>query len=487
MTVPTPSPRRRVSVPRRLRRVAGAPFALAVAGVAVIALTAVGLAPRSDAVGGSTPGPARPTSGAATLSSHRVHTPDRPGTPPTPAPAVTATPAAPDAMQGTSSSSPSLALPQKPWWGGPSYYARFSKAAAAGWASPSFFPIAVFYGKPEHAGTLASLGINTYMGAEYDGSPISTMTDQGISVIAQGEWTAAEVGENPRVVGWHASDECEMGEGSCAGGDEFSRLAQQAAFVAPFRARSDGRFVQANFGNGVLGTWWAPTTMDDQVGLVDVTSVDKYAYTSPPVGELLRNSPTWPTGRNPRSAGAYGWLQDRMATFSSPAASKPNWVFVETAKPFLTEPEASTITPDQIRGAVWNAIIHGAAGIAYFQHNNSGCGTYSLIQCSAALQDSVRATNAEVRTLAPVINSPSFEWSFGPGLDTALKTSGSSAYIFAMTDGGTGTRSFALPPGIRGSEVEVVGENRRIPVSGGSFSDSFAQESTHRVYRIALG
>src|SRR3546814_12807518 len=130
-----------------------------------------------------------------------------------------------------------------------------------------------------------------------------------------------------------------------------------------------------------------------------------------------------------------------MESFMSPAASKPNWVFVETSKPFLTEAGARTISPDQIEGAVWNAIIHGAAGISYFQHNNDpSCGPYSLVECSAGLRDKVKAVNAGVTRLAPVINSPSYVWDFGAGLDPSLKAYDGSAHLLALTADGSGAR-----------------------------------------------
>jgi hypothetical protein len=377
----------------------------------------------------------------------------------------------------------SLALPRVPWWGGPSYYGKFSKAAASGWTNSSFFPIAVFYGKPSQAPALAQAGINTYMGAEHDGSPIGMVTNTGISVLAQDEWSRSEVGDDARVVGWHVSDECEMGEG-CNGSTEQARLAQQKQMAASLTF-NDGRFLQSNFGNGVLGTYWASSTMAQQVGTVDVSSVDKYAYSSPAVDFVMNQSWNWTSGKNPASSSAYGWLQDRMETYSSPTASKPNWVFVETAKPYLTESGARTIQPDQIEGAVWNAIIHGAAGISYFQHNNNGCGNYSILECGATLTNKITSIDAQVTRLAPVINTQSYVWNFGPGLATSLKTSGGYAYIFAMTDGSTGSKTFTLPAGVSGN-VEVVDENRTIAVSGGKFTDSFPAEYTHHIYRIAV-
>lgn len=381
----------------------------------------------------------------------------------------------------------SLALPREAWWGGSAYYSKFTNATAAGWADPSFFPISVFYGKPEQAKTLAEIGVNTYMGAEHDGSAISTITSQGISVVAQSEWTQQEVGRNPLVVGWHVSDECDMGLGGCDSPEgEMGQLAIQKKFASDLRAYNDGRFLQANYGNGVLGSYWSTTTMDDQLALVDVSSVDKYAYTSPAVQSIIPGSPFWPAGKNPASASTYGWLEDRMETFTSPAASKPNWVFVETAMPYLTEAGAETITGDQIEGAVWNGIIHGAAGIAYFQHNNNGCGNYSLLDCGTTIQNKVKAIDAQIKSLASVINTQSYSWTFGPRLETSLKTKNGSAYIFAMTDGSTGSRTLTLPAGVKGN-VEVVGEGRTITPTGGKFTDSFANEFTHHTYRIALG
>ena len=413
---------------------------------------------------------------------------ETPAEPTTPTPEPT-TPAPPvDTPTTPPASGAVLDLPREAWWGGPSYYSAFANANAAGWDDPSFFPISVFFGKPEHSRALAAMGINTYMGAEHDGSNIKAITNQGISVIAQDEWSSKEVGNDPLVVGWHVSDECDMGLGDCASPlGEYGSLAVQQRHVAEARAKNDGRFVQANFGNGVLGTYWASETMDDHLGLVDVSSVDKYAYTSSHVQGLLRSSPTWPAGKATASASAYGWLQDQMETFMSPAASKPNWVFVETAMPYLIESDSVSISGEQIEGAVWNGIIHGAAGIAYFQHNNNEtCGNYSLLQCGTALQDKVTAVDAQVKSLAPVINTQSYLWNFGPKLETSLKTLDGSAYIFAMTDGSTGNRTFALPDGLTG-DVEVVGEGRTIAVAGGSFTDSFASEHTHHIYRIALG
>ena len=190
-----------------------------------------------------------------------------------------------------------------------------------------------------------------------------------------------------------------------------------------------------------------------------------------------------------KRAATYGWLQDQMERFQDPAKPKPNWVFVETARPFLNEAGAGTITPNQISGAVWSAIIHGARGIAYFQHNNNGvCGTYSLVDCSQTLKDAVRTINTKIANLAPVLNTQSYLWDFRAGADTMLKVKDGYAYIFAgvgLKDT-PGSKTFTLPSGVNGSTVEVVGESRSISVSNGKFTDVLATEYAHHVYKVSL-
>lgn len=417
-----------------------------------------------------------------------------PSTTPSATPTVTSPPSVRPSAMPTPTTPPSkpVNLPVDPTWVGPSYWKKFQKTDAAGWDDPDFFPLSVFFGRPAHAAQLKAVGINTYMGAEHNG-PITAVTSQGIFVLAQSEWTRAEIGYNPRVVGWHVSDECEMGYSECTpdwdnDNGENGRLAVQKRYADQFRAYNDGRFLQANFGNGVARTWWAPTTMDDHIALIDASSVDKYLYTSPGSRDVVKASGDWPAGVDPKRAAGYGWLQDQMERFQASGNPKPNWVFVEVAKPFLNESGATVATVPQIEGAVWSAIIHGANGIAYFQHNNSGCGGYALVNCSADLKAGMKALNDRVTGLAPVINSPTREWDYKAGVDTLTKVYGDSLFVFAQPGlkSTTGPKTFLLPAGAVGTSVEVVGENRTLNVTDGKFTDSFAAESTIHIYKVKV-
>jgi hypothetical protein len=378
-------------------------------------------------------------------------------------------------------------LPRIEWEGGPAYWSAFPKAAAAGWTDPSFFPLAVFFGRPAHADQLKSVGVNTFQAVEHNDA-LSVATSKGIFCIVQDEFSAAEIGDDARAVGLFAYDECDMGLG-CGGENTQTNLGNMHEQVGELRARNDGRFINANYSKGVLETWWALGTMDDFMGAVDVASVDNYAYTSPDSAAAIVQSPHWPAGATAARSATYGWLVDRMRSYQSPSGSKPNWMFIETAMPFLNDTGARTISPAEIEGACWSAIIHEARGICFFQHNNDGInGGYSLVDCSEARKDFIRTSNAKIAALAPVINTQSYAWDFGPGLDTMLKTNDGFAYVFAEIALGTdpGSRTFTLPQSLRGTMVEVLDEGRSVKLEDGKFLDEFAHEYTHHIYRIAI-
>lgn len=392
------------------------------------------------------------------------------------------------AQSSAAAPNPLSGMPTIPWEGGPDYWKKFPKADAAGWGNPGFFPISVFMGKPAQAAALKSIGINNYMGAEHDGSSISSITSQGLFVMPQDEWTQAEVGSDPNAVGWFVSDECDIGVG-CTGSDSAANLADQISKVNRVRAFGDGRFTMANYSNGILDTYWAQGSMAGLMNVVDVASVDKYAYTSPFVDNQMTQSIHWPAGANPVSAGSYGWLADRMRAYQDPVGAHPNWIFVEAAMPLLTDAGSLTITPEQVEGAAWSAIIHEARGLAYFQHNNGQtCGFYSLVDCDQARLDRFKAINAGIQALAPVINTQSYQFRFNTTTDTMLKAYGGSAYIFADIGLGQtpGIKTFAMPPEISGSKIEVVGENRTLTVTNHTFSDNFVNEFSHHTYRVSF-
>ena len=375
-----------------------------------------------------------------------------------------------------------LELPRVPWEGGPAYWSKFPKPAAAGWTASSFFPIAVWLQSANDAPQFRTLGINVQVGVNHDGANLTSIgASTGMFFIAQDEWTPSEIGANPNVVGWLASDECDMGYSGCT----TNPIAQNQGYVDRLRALGDGRFVYSNYGKGAIGTFWNPQNMPALVQMVDAASDDLYFFTDPgPDG--FTQSPHWPMGAEPRRAASYGWTMNRMWTFQQGAPLHPTWNVVEVGHPY-SESYAPTITPDQMEGATWASIIREARGLLYFNHSFAGsCGSFNvLLECTAAMRARFTETTAKIHELAPVLNTQSYEWSAGSGVTTMLKFAGGSLYLFAQVDqvGSPGMKTLKLPGNLDGT-VDVRFEGRTVPIAGGTLTDMFADTNVVHIYRL---
>jgi hypothetical protein len=399
------------------------------------------------------------------------------------------------------------------------------------------------------------------------------------------DWTSAEVGNDNGIVGWFSTDECEMGYSGClihdltsaecdtafnahdasktrlyqsltecksvaaqnaaecsppdpakyANLDECRELVYQRHLVNDLRSKDDGRFIATNFGGGTGRTFWSPNQMDTHYQIHAFASGDRYAYTSKNAAAGLdgggwnNGSFDWPQGVTGSRAAAYGFMADQFKRFSNPSKLQPIGVMVETGQPLIENTDCINIPcrikPEQMEGAVWSAIRHEARHISYFGFDNGGTGCGTIINCPA-VHDKVKSVNAQIKSLAPVLNTQSYyndtysnngttfyRYTFNNGTDAMLKTHNGAAYIFAglgyditgqdrdyceSIDGKeacrnvgvphtVGSKTFTLPAGVNGTSVEVVGEGRTIPVNGQrQFTDSFSSEYTHHVYKISL-
>lgn len=219
-----------------------------------------------------------------------------------------------------------------------------------------------------------------------------------------------------------------------------------------------------------------------------VVSNDIYWYTDPNICGEMQNFLGLPSSTC-RLAANYGVTMDKMRRLDGlDGKRQPVWAFIEVGHPF-TESSAPSIQPNQIAGAVMASIIHEARGILYCNHSFGGpCISQHALResCYSAQRAKVKETNQRIKELAPVLNTQSYAHVFNANLDTMLKGQSGSYYVFAMLGRARapGSYSFSLPAGLSASSVQVLYENRNLPVTGGSFSDSFAAEYTYHIYKI---
>lgn len=390
-----------------------------------------------------------------------------------------------------------LDLPRIPWEGGPAYWKQFPKTDAAGWDDPNFFPVVSWFGNVSNDEEVAydkSLGINTYSGM-WEGTPYRLFEENGVY------WIGSKLNETftddaRNWVGHFLDDEVD-GRYSIASGQAHLQSIVDAI-------GDDGRFKYANFTQMVLGTDFDRVAAQTYVNrYTDVVSADMYWYTIPYCDQKpYRDVYLTPVSEdNCRTASSYGKMVNSLRIRDAADGKlQPLWQWVENLNggPGASAP-AVHITPGQLEGAVMNSIINEARGIAYFNQSLSGaCESGNVFRqsqvipgfCGSAQVDAVRRVNAVIHDLASVINTQSYEYSFGDGLDTMLKAKDGAAYIFAMIDGSSspGKRTFQLPPGARPSSVTVLGENRELSVAdSGRFTDGFLAETTYHIYRVAIG
>ncbi|MGN6326417.1 DUF4082 domain-containing protein [Pseudolysinimonas sp.] len=428
----------------------------------------------------------RPTDPSASPGSP---TPTPSATPTASAPPVTA----PDGPVAAPGGALALNLGRIPWEGGPAYWSKFPAAAAAGWTDPSFFPIGIWYNQIDTDAQVAwdkQAGINTYIGL-WEGTPSSIFDRNGV-YWAGGPLNSTYTNTTRNWVGNFLDDEVD-------GRFDLSDDGLASLRSDLDRVKGNGRFNYANFTQMVISGDFPLSQSQKYVNdFTDVVSLDQYFYTNAYCGYTPYRDPYLVSIQKNqcRSSSSYGnAVRALRIQDAADGRLQPVWQFVEDLNGSDARSFQAYITPDQLKGAVMSSLIAEARGVVYFNQSLSGpCQSAAVLRdaqnsgpgfCGAAQVAAMTQVDAQIRALAPVLNTQSYDWTFGPGLQTMLKTYGGSAYVFAMTDGSTGSRTFALPPQLKRSTVEVLSEGRSVAVSAaGTFTDSFPTESTYHVYKV---
>jgi Protein of unknown function (DUF642) len=410
--------------------------------------------------------------------------------------------------------------------GGPNYYANNGStyAAAAGWDNPNFFPIGPWLDMlvtQSDADRWHDLGWNTAFVLTAN-SNISIAGTNGISVIQDGSGPLLP-GSGAETVGLLSADE------------NWNAAVNSVNTEA--NGIQDHRF------------WWLQTTWTVEnygdIGGVPMAQIMSQPLTTPNGTtrhfDTLTSDIYWFTGghytandaadndvsnaggliyslgRNMTADEAargsnYGDMVDILRSYQT-ADPAPIAQFIEDGDPGSAGTNADYITPPELNWATWSSIIHGAREIIYFNHTFAGNDQsddnvaqpfYQTVQPgqTISIYGQIKATDALIEQLAPVINSPFAmnyatvsgpHYSYGTldltlgGLEVMAKDDNGQFYIFADTrDSETATNipaTFTIADK-NATSVTVVNENRTIPVVNGVFSDTFATAATVHIYEV---
>ena len=389
-----------------------------------------------------------------------------------------------------------LNLPRIAWEGGSAYWDQFPVAKAAGWGNQDFFPIAIWYDSVSSDAEVRadkSYGINTYIG-EPPSTNYRFFASNNVFVLTPLDNVPAGGTAQP---GIFLVDEP---DGQAASPIALNNIRKIVASSA-----DDGRFKEINFSATVISKFDPAVNKANFEAMVNSyagpVSVDKYFYTKPSCFDADYTIVPINPGHC-RTASSYGaTVRAVRARLAASGHLKPVWNFIEDLSG-APDPRHfyAYIKPGQLEGAVMDSIINEARGILYFNQSFAGtCTGGNIIRqvqtgslpCAQPQMDAMKEVNQRIQALAPVINTQSYQYSFGANLDTMLKTYQGSAYIFAMISGAAssqpGQRTFTLPPALaHATRVQVLFENRTIPVVNGQFTDNFAHEYTYHIYKVTM-
>jgi len=361
----------------------------------------------------------------------------------------------------------------------------------AGWglnlfAGDAFFPIGVWLQNPTNAAQYRAAGINTYVGL-WQG-PTTRQLDElqanDLRVICFQNEVALQHPAASNIIAWMHNDEPDNSttRGARLGFGTPISPRQIIADYGSFKKTDPSRPVFLNLGQGVAWDGWYgrgrrnnfPEDYPEYLKGCDIASFNIYP-------------------RNHGSVEVAGnlWLVadgvTRLRKWSHEA--KPVWNCIETTR---IDNAGRKPTPHEVRAQIWMSLIHGSCGIIYFVHQFEPNFVEAALLTDPEMRAAVTTFNQEITALAPALNSPSISNAVtvevsnpAAPIATMVKLTSEATYLFAAAmRPGTNTVNFKLKTSPTGKTVEVIGENRTIPLREGGFSDRFGPWEVH-LYHVA--
>ncbi len=349
-------------------------------------------------------------------------------------------------------------------------------------ADPGFFPIGVWLQEAGDAAAYKAAGINTYVAVRdgFKSKEIDKLKEAGMYLICAQNETLLSRKEDKTIIAWLGKNEPDnmqpviygRGSGTCL------KPVVLISVYKEIKRNDTSRPVLANFGEGLVidnyegrGPGAALSDYKDYFKAGDIISFNVY-----PVAGRGSDNLIWYLGKG----------LDRITEFAG--ADKIKWNFIETT---VIKNPASKPKPANVRTEAWLSIIYGSKGLVYYTHKFKPDYDSRALLNDKEMLTAVTKLNAEIKEMAPVINSPEaggLTVSSGrnePFIKTSIKKFKGDTYIFAVpARSGKVAAKFELNNISRETIAEVVGEARSVIISDkGVFKDIFEPWQVH-IYKI---
>jgi hypothetical protein len=347
--------------------------------------------------------------------------------------------------------------------------------------SADFFPIAVWLQNPRNAKKYKQAGINTYVGLWRGPTEeqLAELKNAGMKVICHQNRTALKHADDPTIIGWMHGDEPDnaqsLGQGKGYGPpilpkkiiDDYYKIRQTDPTRPVLLNLGQGVAWDGYYGRGVRTNH--PEDYPEYIKGCDIASFDIY----PAVHDKSE------------VAGKLWYVANGVERLTKWAeGEKIVWNCIECTR--ISNPNTKA-TPHQVKCEVWMSIIHGSMGLIYFVHEWQPKFNESALLSDAEMLSAVTAINRQINELAPVLNSPTIEAiasvsSSNEAVPIAMmaKKHDDTTYLFAVgMRGDTTTATFTFQQPGSYKTIEVIGENRTIPMKDGVFKDNFEAWNVH--------
>ena len=376
----------------------------------------------------------------------------------------------------------------------------------------SYFPIGVFYQPANALATTSFLGwkgrgVNTLIGWETQGWPsgggvsiqnyTTAAANAGLYLIREPSSDPTQ-DTNSHIIAWLQPDEPDLkGIAPADLQATYSQLQAANATLIANGAISTPRPVLTNFAGGFMATYGynSPWVSWSASPVGDPNSPNYIPYANYMSGAMAATDwvaqDLYPvTGFNvPEYLGAVGDTTKKLINWSkvNGGPGKPSFAYIETSNQRLFSNSDPTLdergaTPAEVRGEIWNSIIHGARGIIYFPQELDGF-QYDATPADVAAE--MTKQNATITGLARAINSTD-----APAFTNVLFDNGLVEYITRSFQGVTylivlnlsdqpTTTTFSMNPSLTIGDLTVLGDNSILPNLGDNvntfniFTDTF--------------
>jgi hypothetical protein len=162
---------------------------------------------------------------------------------------------------------------------------------------------------------------------------------------------------------------------------------------------------------------------------------------------------------------------------------KRNIAYIETSNQDLTfvGPQERGVTPDELRGEVWDAVIHGATGIVYFPHALAHF-NYDATPPDVAAEMTVQnARLAKYGTALLTTENPTGTSISATGIETCWRIYNGKKYYFALNLTPNAVNNVTLTTTGLGSSqtLAVDDESRSVTLQNGTMVENFKPFECH--------